>query len=267
MRRPKWLAAAVIGWAALARPAPAPLVGRGPRPLRITPSAIEVRLLYRVPPIRIEGGAAAGSLVVVVVRGEQKEETFNKKVRAGPIWISSGKVHVAGAPSVFLSFSSAPIDSGPPRQALDEQALTPAGIRRLIRVDAGGDPVDEEALRANYLSLKTKAGVYQVHNGGVELGRGEGSGVRFTVRFEWPRKAPPGTYTVTVFEWNGSELKPVAETTLPVLETGFAGWITEFAARKPAQYGIACVLLAVVAGFGIDFLAARMFPRGRRPVH
>lgn len=266
MRKLKW-SPAIIGSALLAFPKPAPVIERGPHALRITPSEIQIGLLYKVPPIRIEGEVPAGSQVVVVVRGQHKQETFNKKVRAGPIWISSGKVHISGAPSLFLSFSSSPADSGAQRQALDEQALTPAGIRRQIHVDAGGDIVDEEALRTSYLDMKTKAGFYQVHNGGVQLGRSDGSGTPFMVLFEWPRKAPPGRYTVTTFEWRNGEVKPVAEQALVVAQTGLAALLAEFATQKPAQYGILCILLAVTAGFGIDFLAAKVFRTGRRGAH
>lgn len=267
MRKLSWLITALIGCAAPTPPAPAPVIERAPQALRITPSEIRIGLLYSVPPIRIEGEAAAGSQVVVVVRGEQKQETFNKRVRAGPIWISSGKVHISGAPSLFLSFSSAPADSGALRQALDEHALTPAAIRRQIHVDAGGDAVDEEALRASYLDMKTKAGFYQVHNGGIKLGRSDGPGTPFTVLLDWPPKAPPGTYTVTAFEWRNGEVKPIAEQVLVVAQTGFAALLAEFATQEPAQYGILCILLAVVAGFGIDFLAAKVFRTGRRVAH
>lgn len=268
MIRRTWLAVTVLGWlAAAARSAPGPVIESARQVLRITPPEIEIGLIYRVPPVQIQGEVAVGSQVVVVVRGEHKRETFNKKVRAGPIWISSGKVHISGAPSLFLSFSSAPMHSLAEQRALDAQALTPAGIRRHIHVDAGGEAVDQEALRTSYLNLKTKAGFYQVHNGGVELGRGEGPVVPFTVSFEWPRKAPPGTYTVTAFEWRDGVITPVAEQTIVVVETGFAALIAEFATEKPAQYGIVCILLAVIAGFGIDFLAAKIFRTGRRVAH
>jgi uncharacterized protein (TIGR02186 family) len=268
VRNPKWLVVTALGWlAAAARSAPAPVIESARQSLRISPPQIEIGLVYRVPPVRIEGEVAAGSEIVVVVRGENKTETFNKKVRAGPIWISSGKVHISGAPSLFLSFSSAPMDSLSERRTLDEQGLTPAGIRRHIHVDAGGEVVDQEALRTSYLNLKTRAGFYQVHNGGVELGRGAGPVVPFSVRFEWPRKAPPGTYTVTAFEWKNGAITPVAEQTMAVVETGFAALIADFATEKPAQYGVVCILLAVIAGFGIDFLATKIFRTGRRVAH
>jgi uncharacterized protein (TIGR02186 family) len=263
----RWTRLVLPAVAVLSGVAAAPVIEPGRPPLRITPQTIEIGLLYRVPPVRIEGEVPAGSQVVVVVQGEHKEETFNKKVRAGPIWISSGKVHISGAPSLFLSFSSAPVDSLAEQRALEEQALTPAAIRQKIHVDAGGAPVDEEAMRASYLDLKTKNGFYQVHNGGVEFGRGEGCEAPFSLTFEWPRKAPPGTYTVTAFELKNDQVSPIAEQQLRVMEAGFAALISEFATEKAARYGILAVVLAVLAGFGIDFLAARFFRTGRKVAH
>jgi hypothetical protein len=236
-------------------------------PLEVRPSLIEIGLLYRVPPIQVAGQAPPGSQVLVAVRGEDKEETYNKKVQAGPIWISSGKVHISGAPSLFLLFSSAPIDSPEAQQALATEALTPAAIRQHIHVDAGAETVDEDALRASFLAMKLKNGFYQVHNGGVSLERAVDGGAPFSLRFEWPGKASPGTYTVTAYAWHQDGIRPIASRQLHVAEAGFAAFITRAATERPAYYGVAAIILAMLAGFGIDFLAARLFGRKQRPAH
>lgn len=235
--------------------------------LEVTPSLIEIGLLYRVSPILVSGQAPLGSQVLVAVRGEDKAETYNKKVQAGPIWISSGRVHISGAPSLFLLFSSAPIDSVEAQQALAAEALTPGAIRQNIHVDAGAETVDEDALRASFLAMKLKNGFYQVHNGGVSLEPAGNGAAPFSLRFQWPRKASPGTYTVTAYAWNQDGIRPIASRQLHVAEAGFAAFITRAATEQPAYYGVAAIVLAMIAGFGIDFLAARLFGRKQRPVH
>lgn len=257
---------AALGIVMVAAP-PAALAGLPCGPLEVTPSLIEIGLLYRVPPIQVTGQAPPGSQVLVAVRGEGTKETYNKKVQAGPIWISSGKVHISGAPSLFLLFSSAPIDSAEAQQALAREALTPGAIKQHVHVDAGAGTVDEETLRASFITMKLKNGFYQVHNGGVNLEPARNAAAPFSLRFEWPRKASPGTYTVTAYAWNRDGIRPIASRQLHVAEAGFAAFITRAAAERPTWYGVAAIILAMIAGFGIDFLAARLFGRKQRPVH
>lgn len=235
-----------------------------PELVRVAPAAIEIGLLFRVPPIRIDGLVPAGSEVIVVVRGPQQQETFNKKVRAGPIWVSSGKVHFSGAPFLFLSFSSAPTVSVTAGDRLCEE-LSPAAIAKRLQVRMEGPPADENLMREHYLKLKTQAGVYQLHNGSVTIDRHGPSEHFFSLTFEWPRKAGAGLYTISVFRVVNGQAVRIAEQALPVRQTGLAALLFTLATGKPATYGILTIVLAALGGFGIDFLAAKIFgtePRG-----
>ena len=258
-----WPAAALLGLQGLA---PAVLAAQetAGRPLSVTPERVEIRAFYGGETIRVEGQAAAGSQVIVIVRGPDKSETFNKKVRAGPIWISSGKVHIEGAPSLFLSFSPAP-----PRSILDDQAverylLDPEAIKSRMHVDAGGDPVDIGLMRDNYLALREGARLYQIHTGRDELAPDSG---RFALEFRWPRKAPPATYEVFAYECRDKQVVEVRQARLVLVEAGFPEWVYQFAHNSAALYGLLAVFLAVGAGFGIDFLASRIFGGKVRAAH
>ncbi|MCP5111225.1 MAG: hypothetical protein GY953_10355, partial [bacterium] len=120
-------------------------------PLAVDPSRIEINSFYSGVPVLIEGDVMDGADVVVAIRGDTEDESFNKKVRAGPIWISSGKVHISGAPSLFLTYSGRPLTEVLDREAIEAHALDNEAIMSRLHVDAGGDEVDVDAMCRNYL--------------------------------------------------------------------------------------------------------------------
>ena len=258
-----WIPAVIISAAGLVS---APGMAPGKRSLEVTPEPVNMGAFYSGVRMRIGGAAEAGAKVVVVVRGGDKEETFNKKVRAGPIWISSGKVHISGAPSLFLSFSPEPVSAFLDTAVIQEYQLDEAAIKNQMHIDAGGDEVDEDVMRDNYLALKIEQGIYQVVNGGITWGTPEGSLVPYSVEFDWPKTAPPAVYEVKAYECRDG--KVVRETSAPlnVVKVGFPVEISRLAMEKSPQYGMIAVLMAVMAGFGIDFLVSRLFGRKRRVV-
>jgi len=234
-----------------------------PLPLKLIPERIEIGMNYGGAPLRIEGTVAEGSDVVVVIRGPEDEQEFNKKVRAGPIWISSGKVSISGVPSLFLSLSSGSVRGLVDSEVVDARVLDPEAIKHEMAVDAGGDVVDEELMKDNYLALKEEEGKYQVLDSAVELGSPSNSVVSYSIDLDWPRTAQPAVYEVTAYEIRDRRVTGTGEAELNVVKVGLPESIHAFALDKSVQYGALAVLLAVIAGFGIDFLTSRIF--GSRP--
>ena len=52
-----------------------------------------------------------------------------------------------------------------------------------------------------------------------------------------------------------------ADVDLAMVEVGFPALIARLARERAPLYGIMSVIIAMVAGFGIDFVAARIFRR------
>lgn len=244
-----------------------PTDGAVPNTLSLTPSQIEIGMFYGGAALNIEGVTGSDSSVVVVIRGPEDEQTFNKKVRAGPIWISSGKVTVSGAPTLFLALSSGPISSIANESAIHRHVLDTAAIKQEMHIDAGDDVVDEDLMRENYLALKMEQRKYQVIDDAVVLGAPEGDSAPFSIELAWPRTAQPAVYQVTAYELCDGGVRGVQEAELHVVKVGFPESIHAFALNRSAQYGALAVLLAVLGGFGIDFLTSRIFGSSVRGAH
>jgi hypothetical protein len=254
--------------------------------LRLSPEQVRMGAFYNGARVRIEGTAPAGSRVLVVIRGEEKDEIFNRKGRVGPIWLNTDKVHVTNAPALFLSYGSDDVRSLLDGAVVDQYqvdeaaikkrmscrvhckcALTktePAGSKHLACTGVEPDARDGELLRTNYLKLKADEGSYQTFPRAVQIAADASGGARYRLEFLWPRKAPPGTYQVEVYAVRNRAIIARAGTRLPVVEVGFPAFMASLAGEHPWFYGLIAVVAAVIAGFGIDAIAVQIRKPRRR---
>jgi len=229
-----------------------------PVTLKLSPETIEMGAFYDGARLRMEGKAPSGSKVMVVLRGVSKDEVFNKKDRVGPIWINVDKVHVTGPPSLFLRFSSEDVHTFLGRQTIDAYALDELSIRNRMHIRTEHGLRDPEALRLigdQYVDLKKKEGSYRriadrVHV--TDIGNGE---ARYTLEIGWPKLATPGSYQVEVYACRDGRIVGQSGAALQLVEVGFPAFMAAAAREHPYGYGILAVILAVIAGFGIDALA------------
>ena len=249
-------------------PLPVPATGDAPTTLQLSPQTIEMGAFYNGAPIRLEGTVPNGSQVIVIIRGAAKDEVFNKKGRVGPIWINVDKVHVTGTPSLFLRFSSEDMHTFLDRKVIDTFELDELSVteRMHIRTSHGEPSVDyRELIQNSYLELKKKDGTYRRVANRVHTAEVNGT-THYTVLFNWPKTAPPGSYQVEVYACRDRAIVGRSGTVLRLVEVGFPAFIANLAHEHPWGYGLLAVVVAVCAGFGIDAVASRLRPkRGPRP--
>jgi uncharacterized protein (TIGR02186 family) len=257
----------VVAALSFARPCHAAAGADSETTLKLSPETIEMGAFYNGAPIRMEGTVPSGSQVMVIIRGVSKDELFNKKGRVGPIWINTDKVHVTGTPSLFLRFSSADVHSFLDRQTIDAYELDELSVkhRMHIRTKHGEpDPQYRELIENSYLTLKKKNGSYRRVADRVQITESTGK-AHFSLKFNWPKEAPPGSYQVEVYACRGGAIVARTGAALRLVEVGFPAFMASLAHQHPYWYGVLAVLMAVIAGFGIDAIASRL--RGvKKPV-
>ncbi len=234
-----------------------------PVSVKVTPPVVPMGTFYGGAKVRVEGKVPPGSEVVVAVRGADVTEVFNKVGRVGPIWVNTGKVFISGIPSLLLVFSSKPVSTCLNRAEIDRYQLDAAAIKKGVEVkprEKGGDPITSD-----FVKLKIRQGNYRVAGGGIQTGRPDEEGLPYLADFIWPKNAPPGTYEVSVYACRDGEVKDTWEVPLEVVEVGFPAMIASLARNRPATYGIISIVVAIIAGFGIDFLATRLFKKKVAP--
>ncbi len=257
-------------------------------PPTLSPEKIEMGTFYKHARVRIEGTAPSNAGVLVVIRGAEEDEFLNRKGRVGIIWLNTDRIHVQQAPSVFLSFSSAEVGSLLDRASLDQFQLDETAIKNQIRCFCrckckltGGktspsclrgmepNPAYAELLRTSFLNLKKSEGNYRAYPSTVSLARMVDPGTAYKTEFEWPKTAPPGEYRVEVYACSDHKVVAQSAATLQLVEVGFPAFVANLAIDHSWIYGSGAVLIAMLAGFGIDALTTwirrpRRGPRTRK---
>ncbi len=230
-----------------------------PAKVEVTPSTVKTGTFYGGAKMRIAGMASAGNKIIVVVRGPSAARVFNKLGRVGPIWVNTGKVTISGAPSLLMIFSSAPLNACLNSAVLDQYQLDLASLKKQVQTDAKAE--DRDRLAYDFLAFKAKQGDYRLNSVSVHLGAASPEGLPYSLDFQMPRSATSGKYQVSVLECRDGEVVNHADVELAVVEVGFPALIASMAREHSSFYGFISVIIAMAAGFGIDFVASHVFER------
>lgn len=234
-----------------------------PRPrIRIQPPTIEMDAFYDGARVRIEGAAQSGAKALVVVRGASSKEEFNRKGRVGPIWVNRGKVEISSVPSLFLCFGPEPVAALLGREQIDRYQLDEAALKSQMRIEPR--EMDHEVIRDHYLKLKKQEGSLLIASGALKMGSSLAAGEPYSVEFQWPKKAPPGRYEVRVYECRDGMVVDQSSLALDVVAVGFPARLGRLAREHGSLYGVVAVIIALLAGFTIDFLTSRLVRRRAR---
>ncbi len=204
--------------------------------------------------------------VVVVVRGPEAPIRLVKKTRNIGVWLNSRPVLFEGAPGFYMTASTRPLseiaDFGQLRRLgvgvdhlridapEESRTVTRYGVRDVVVSRLGEDYLD---WRRAVIRLKEAAQLYDTDPDGVEfVDRG-----LFRAEVELPAVAPTGKYYAEVWLFQDGEPRSVSNLTLTVEKVGLERDIYEFAHRRPWLYGLLCVVLAALTGYG----ASRIFSR------
>jgi hypothetical protein len=249
--------------------------------ISLSPGTIQMGAFYNGSVVRIQGNAPPDSGIIVVIRGDKKDEFFNKKGRVGPIWINTDKIHVAAVPALFLSFASSDIGSLLDRESIDTYELDDSSIashmvcrihckcstQHSAKASVGGckgasaDPAYQALIRKNFIALKSSDGSYRSYPKSVQLAK-DGGESRYDLTFDWLRNALPGSYQIEVYACRNRTVIARADSLLSVVEVGFPVQMAALAKDHPFGYGMLAVLAAVIAGFTIDGISSRLRFKG-----
>ncbi|GAB4334173.1 MAG: hypothetical protein Kow0099_06170 [Candidatus Abyssubacteria bacterium] len=253
MKATMWKVLALLCWAAMLFPLLTPSAEAVEATIEMMPKKIEIGSFYHGTELEFEGLVPSDCEVAIVLTGETKEQTFNRKGRVGPLWMNVGSATFEGAPEVYCLLSS----SG----SLECLALPEQLVACRIGYDALKESTrikpensDNDSTFAEFIKLKEDIGLYRILCNSVTLKPSSDGMARFHASLPIPPKMPPGDYEVSLFCFRDARKLSNQSFTLSVEKVGLPKKLSTLAYDHPAAYGILAIVAAMAAGIVMGVL-------------
>ena len=185
--------------------------------------------------------------IISVISGPGGRFHVREMQKSNLIWTPGPRHVVDGAPGLYLTYSTRPIDDIAPLPLQADYRLDAEYLDFHIgREGAATDIGERHALfRSAFLSEAEALGLYHARVGGVAFKKGS----LFTITARLPANTPVGAYDVAVYLFRHGELLGSDTAELAVNRVGMERRIYDLAHNRPVSYGLFCVALSLLAGW------------------
>lgn len=243
---------ACLAVAAPAR-AQAPPVAPPSLAAELSVSRIEVTTAFTGGEILVFGATerligAQGDEVVVQASGPSTSMVVRQKVQMLGLWVNGPAARFNRVPSYWALATTRPLT-----ELLDgvERADLRLGLELMPLVQLGARGAQ---FRSALAGLKQEAGLWVDQARPIAVSGGR----LFHARLPLPATVATGPYQVQVMLVRDGRVVARQELRLDVVRSGTAAWIADVARFQPVLYGLACIVLAALAGW----LGSVLFRRG-----
>ncbi|MZR29333.1 TIGR02186 family protein [Sneathiella litorea] len=185
--------------------------------------------------------------VLVVVRGPEEDVVVRRKERVAGIWVNTDALEFTRVPSFYALASNRPVEEIAAPDVLNRLRIGPSRLRfgaenpEEIRL-----PFEEAIIRQ-----KSRAKLYSDQETPVYF-LGD---TLFRTTVSIPANVPVGDYIAEFYLFRDGELLGAQSSPLFIKKSGLGRQIFDFAYDYPALYGMAAIIVAILAGW----LAAAIF--------
>lgn len=187
--------------------------------------------------------------VVATVRGPVRSEVVRRKQRVAGIWVNGASVTFDGTPAYYRVAASRKLDEIASPELLREFRI---GTETLdITTSSARKPGEIAEFRSALFRNKRKLGLYGEAVSDIEIKGGR----LFRTTIPFPTNVPTGGYVATIFLFHEGRMIRREEASFTVSKVGIEAELFSFAHEQAALYGIAAIIIALVAGWaaGVAF--------------
>lgn len=189
--------------------------------------------------------------LAVVIRGPEEPLISRRKERVMGIWINTSARAYQNVPGFYAVLSTRPLDEIADRKTLNKYGI---GFRSLV-LERRGPDAPPDPYRDAIIRIKESKGLYRKSDFGVAfIGKS-----LFRATVDLPADVPVGEYWADVFVFREGQLLSHSSSRLNIQKQGFERLMYTMAFDYPLLYGIAAVIVAILAGL----LASALFRRER----
>lgn len=192
--------------------------------------------------------------IIVEITGPSEPVIVRKKEWVSGIWINGKGVQIDQAPSFYVVATTGAMEE---ILSHTDNLKHRIGLDQVIRlIDAPTWLTEREAYRAAVARIREKDGLYATLPGAVNTIDNR----VFETRIKLPANLVEGDYTARMFLLHDKQVIDVFEDHIEVRRAGLGQFIYSSAQTYPALYGIASIVIALLAGWLASAFFRTFFP-------
>ena len=182
--------------------------------------------------------------VVITIEGQSERQVIRRKEKVAGIWINRGAVTISAAPTFYVVATTAPMAEV--LSATDDLRYH-ISIRQAIRaIGTSAESDNAPDYIAALERIRRADDEYRIAEGSVQLLEE----TLFRADVVLPSNLIEGRYRVRIFLTRGGKVVDSHERIIAVRKAGLERSLYNFAHEQPLGYGIASLVLALLAGWG-----------------
>ena len=183
--------------------------------------------------------------IAIVIRGPDRPTVVRQKERVAGLWINQAARIFSEIPQFYAALATRPLEEIAPQDVLGENRIGFGNLRFQLADGAPARSDDEaQSFREALIRIKEDEGLYQQRAFAVAFI----SRSLFRATVSLPANVPVGTYDVEIFLFRGGDLLDTYLTELRIEKQGLERFIYNLAYQNSLIYGLAGVLIAILAG-------------------
>ncbi len=191
--------------------------------------------------------------IVVVLRGPEKNYIVRRKEKVGGIWINRNSVPFNNVSSFYAISATHGLEDIKNDTLLDMLGVGVENIRLDTEFKHRTAP-DIGDYRKAFIRNRQNEGLYTAAIAPVTFWET----TLFRTVLKFPKNIGRGKYTAEVYLFNGGQLTSMQSTPVNVSKVGFEAFISDFAHEHAVMYGLLCVAMALLAGWGANVIFGRI---------
>jgi len=183
--------------------------------------------------------------VAIVIRGPEKPTVVRRKDRALGLWVNQAAQVFTDAPQYYAVLSTRPLGEIAPQEVLAEHQIGYDNLRLTPASEGDASNANQtQQFRAALIRVKEDRSLYQERAFAVAFI----SRSLFRATVSLPANVPVGVFDVDIYLFHQGELLDTHTTELRIEKQGMERFIFNLAYQNSLLYGLAAVVIAVVAG-------------------
>ena len=223
---------------------------------------IKINFLYHGSDVNVSGISDEGLDLIIKITSPEMHQVMKKKGKVtGFLWMNVGTLNFEHVPNLYFLHTTGKLSELIEQEEMDKYIIGYPALFKHMEITSNEKTKtvaltgeEKEQWFKEYVKFKESLSLYDISEKDISIKKIDNGLQSYHIKIQWPYRAPPGEYTVTVYGIKNKQVVETAETKVIVEQVGGVKTLSDMVKNYGAIYGIISIIVAIAAGFGVGMI-------------